>query len=376
MSGKEYAQAGASEEGKEACQKPQSQALTTTVQPSSAPSNDTPPVRDSSPDTVPTPEATTNAPPKSAAAQDRTTSEPTRSQTGSIAHSPGTESVTEAAQATVSAHASTGIEFRQPDPPFEQPARTARVLAQAVPMTDHGREIAARLKETFYAYSNRLDRNQQTTLGPSEIGSPCDRRIAMSLLRVAPVNPGGDNWASFVGTCVHAGLAEMFLWANAGTGRYAVEVPLKFPNPHVPHGTGDLLDRTLCMFLDHKLMGRWSLDKLTTKGPIPTYRVQVHTYAYGARLKGEKVDHVAIIGWPREAGTLDDLYVWTEPYDPSVAIDALARVERIAKQVSRWRDDAPPLDVARSLEIADDCRYCPFHAPKDDQGERGCNGRR
>ncbi|MEU9654824.1 hypothetical protein [Streptomyces chartreusis] len=243
-------------------------------------------------------------------------------------------------------------------------------------MTDHGREIAARLKETFYSYSNRLDRNQQETLGPSEIGSSCERRIAMSLLRVPPVNPGGDNWASFVGTCVHAGLAEMFLWANAGTGRYAVEVPLKFPNTYVPHGTGDLLDRVLCMFLDHKLMGRWSLDRLRTKGPSPTYRVQVHTYAYGARLKGEQVEHVAIIGWPREAGTLDDLYVWTEPYDPSVAIGALARVERIAERVKALDSVAGPATAARQFDVADDCRFCPFYAPKDDQGERGCNGRR
>ncbi|MEV1049650.1 hypothetical protein [Streptomyces sp. NPDC049887] len=122
------------------------------------------------------------------------------------------------------------------------------------------------------------------------------------------------------------------------------------------------------MFLDHKLMGRWSLDKLTTKGPSPTYRVQVHTYAYGARLKGEKVDYVAIIGWPREAGTLDDLYVWTEPYDPSIAIEALARVERIAEAVKGNPD-------WRAQPVADDCRFCPFHAPGDKEGERGCNGK-
>ncbi|WP_340376460.1 hypothetical protein U5640_15935 [Streptomyces sp. SS7] len=252
-------------------------------------------------------------------------------------------------------------------------------------MTDLGREIAARIKETFYAYSSRLDRNQQAQMGPSEIGTPCERRIAMSLLRIPPTNPGGDGWASFVGTCVHDGLARMFVWAGSNTGRYAVEVPLKFPSAYVPKGTGDLLDRTLCLFADHKLMGRWSLDKLTTKGPSPTYRVQVHTYAYGARLKGEKVDHVAIIGWPREAGTLDDLYVWSEPYDPTVAMGALKRVERIAAEVKRLSEPmhpdgqwsaGRPMEVAREFPIADDCRFCPFHAPGDSEGERGCNGKR
>ncbi|MEU0808667.1 hypothetical protein [Streptomyces sp. NPDC005970] len=268
------------------------------------------------------------------------------------------------------------IEFVQPGAPFEQPARTARVLREATPMTDTGREVAARLKEVFHSYWNRSARSTQTTLGPSDIGTPCDRQLALSLLRVPPVNPGGDGWATFVGTAVHAALADMFQWADAGTGRYAVETPLTYPNAYVPKGTGDLLDRTLLMFLDHKVMGRWSLDKLSTKGPMPKYRVQIHTYAYGARLKGEKVDYVAIIGWPREASTLDDLYVWTERYDPTVAIDALARVERIAQTVKGLTDDGAPWhEAVRYLPIADDCRYCPFYAPGDKAGERGCNGK-
>lgn len=268
---------------------------------------------------------------------------------------------------------STSIEFVQPAAPFEQPARTSRVLREATPMTDMGREVAARLKETFHAYWNRSARSTQTTLGPSDIGTPCDRQLALSLLHVPPVNPGGDGWATFVGTAVHTALAEMFEWADAGTGRYAVEMPLTFPNAYVPKGTGDLLDRTLVMFLDHKVMGRWSLDKLSTTGPMPKYRVQIHTYAYGARLKGEKVDYVAIIGWPRESATLDDLYVWTEPYDPTVAIEALARVERIASEA--LGSDRPPLETARQFPVADDCRYCAFFAPGDKAGERGCNGK-
>lgn len=115
-------------------------------------------------------------------------------------------------------------------------------------------------------------------------------------------------------------------------------------------------------------MGKWSLDKLKSKGPSPTYRVQVHTYAYGARLKGEAVDHVAIIAWPRVESSLDDLYVWTEPYDPSVALDALKRVDAISARVTEspnWR----------TIQIdSSDCRFCPHHAPGDTKMERGCPG--
>jgi hypothetical protein len=202
-------------------------------------------------------------------------------------------------------------------------------------------------------------------------------------MRIAPVNPGGDNWASFVGTCIHVGLAEMFMWANAGTGRYATEVPLSFPSEIVPKGTSDLLDRTLFIAYDHKAMGRWSLDKLRTVGPNPTYRVQVHTYAYGQRLKGETVKYVAIIGWPRENATLADLYVWVEEYQPEIAQKALARVEGIAMQLevanvqigNGLTVQGNRMAIAKSFDVQDDCKFCPFLAKGDVNFDRGCNGR-
>lgn len=252
--------------------------------------------------------------------------------------------------------------------PFVQPKATRK---QSKPMTPVGIELTARIKEIFYAYGQRRttdNRSAQAHLGPSEIGTPCDRRLAMSLLSFPAVNMGGDGWAPFVGTCVHAGLADMFVWHAADSGRYAVEVPLRFPSALVPRGTGDLLDRTLLLFADHKVMGRWSLTKLKTEGPSQTYRVQVHTYAFGARLKGEQVEHVAIVGWPREASSLDDLYVWTEPYDPQIARDALARVDRIQKDVDAGCTPA-------EFNVADDCNWCPFHLKGSTSLEGGCNGR-
>jgi hypothetical protein len=223
-------------------------------------------------------------------------------------------------------------------------------------------------------------------LGPSEIGTPCDRRIALSLLRYPTVNPGGDNWASFVGTCMHTGLEEMFLWADAGSGRYAPEVALTFPSRHVPKGTTDLIDRTLLVVLDHKGMGQWSLDKLKSSGPSRTYRVQAHTYAYGAVIRGERVKDVAIVGWPRDKGSLDDLYVWTEPYDPRLAREALKRVDDIADAIlvpeTVMEDGAPVAQLAPAQDPYalpmdnTDCRFCPFYMKGAAQSIGGiCNGR-
>lgn len=259
------------------------------------------------------------------------------------------------------------LEAAKPSP-FVQPKSGPR---KGKPMTPKGQEVAARLKELFFQYGQRRstdNRTAQAHIGPSQIGTPCDRRLAMSLMQLPAVNVGGDGWAAFIGTCVHAGLADMFVWASANSGRYAVEVPLAFPSSVVPRGTGDLLDRTLLMFLDHKVMGRWSLTKLKQDGPNQTYRVQVHTYAFGARLKGEQIDHVAIVGWPRES-SLDDLYVWTEPYSPQVARDAFARVDRINEETLAGR----PL---HQFDIADDCMWCPYHMKDAKNLEGGaCNGR-
>lgn len=266
-----------------------------------------------------------------------------------------------------------------PASPFTQPPTRRSSDADPVqPMTTLGEQITASLKQMFFDYGNRRssdNRSAQATLGPSEHGTPCDRRLAMGLLQVEAVNPGGDGWAAFVGTSIHASLADMFEWANAGTGRYATELRLEFPSRYVPRGTADLLDRTLILLADHKAMGQWALKKLRTKGPSQTYRVQAHTYAYGARLAGEKVDDVAIIGWPRDQSSLDDMYTWTEPYDASIALGALKRVEDIAEQVEARRHGLDPLEVGRTFPITPDCTYCPFHAPGDVNGTRGCNGR-
>lgn len=267
---------------------------------------------------------------------------------------------------------------------FADVGRKAPAAEPSFPVDDlraMGDEIAARLKETFYAYTNRNtddNRSAQAHLGPSEIGTPCDRRLALSLLRVPATNPGGDGWAAFVGTCTHAGLAEMFMWANADTGRYATEASLTFPSAEVPHGTADLLDRVLFMLGDHKIQGQWSANKLRESGPSPTYRVQMHTYAYGMRLKGERVDYVALISWPRDQSTLDNLYVDVERYDPTVALDALHRVEDIAGKVKALQEASAfgALGIGLTFPFDNsDCKFCPFYAPGDKAHERGCDGK-
>lgn len=275
-------------------------------------------------------------------------------------------------------------EYKEPSPVFLQPTEYSGP-EKPEPMGELAKELATRVKETFYAYSNRKsadNRSAQTTLGPSEIGTPCDRRLAMALMGIPPVNPGGDGWAAFVGTCGHVGMGEMMTFADAGTGRYAVEMPVFLGIPTVPRGTTDLLDRRDGTVVDWKFMGAYSLKKFKLEGPSQTYRIQAHVYGYGAERGGEKVKNVAVVGLPRAGSSLDEMHVWTEKYDKKIAIDALNRVERIAAEIARMSgeatvsDDGPtsPMGAAQSFETADECRYCPFHLKNDKEMIRGCPG--
>lgn len=273
-------------------------------------------------------------------------------------------------------------EYREPSPVFLQPPEYAGP-EKPKPMGDLAKELSVRIKETFYAYDNRKtkdNRSAQTTLGPSEIGTPCDRRLAMALMGVPAVNEGGDGWAAFVGTCGHVGMGEMFTFADAGTGRYAVELPVRTGSDLVPRGTTDLLDRRDGTIVDWKFMGAYSLKKFKLEGPSDTYRVQAHVYGYAATCGGEKVRNVAIVGLPRAGASLDDMHVWTEKYDPKVAEAALDRVERIAEKVAEIRrpdglgSTPSEMATAQTFPVADDCRYCPFYLKSDKEMRRGCPG--
>lgn len=261
--------------------------------------------------------------------------------------------------------------FLQP-PEYEGPAK-------GEPMGDLAKELATKIKETFYSYSNRNtadNRSAQTTLGPSEIGTPCDRRLAMTLLNIPAVNPGGDGWAAFVGTCTHVGMAEVYTFADAGTGRYAVELPVFTGSSVVPRGTLDNLDRRDSTVIDWKIMGAYSLKQFKLNGPKPAYRTQAHVYGLGAERAGEKVKNVAVVGLPRAGSSLDELHVWTEKYDRKFAQAALDRVEAIAGRAGFMTGNAmeTPMDAARKFDTEDDCRFCPFFLKGDTEMARGCPG--
>lgn len=251
---------------------------------------------------------------------------------------------------------------------------TPSTLATLVPRAARDQHpIAGDLRGVILDAARRAPRSQQVALGPSEIGEPCARQLGYKLMRHPSSNADSDPWPSIVGTAVHSWLADAFTAANTRLGRirYLVEQHVTIRDGLT--GTCDLYDADHGRVIDHKVPGATSLADAKKRGPRAGYRAQIHLYAYGFARLGLPVREVVLAMYPR-GGLLSGLWVWTEPYDQSVALAALARHDAILEAVSTL-DVAEHPERYRLLprETGHHCTYCPFWAAGPDTGD-GCPG--
>lgn len=238
---------------------------------------------------------------------------------------------------------------------------------------------ATELREIITHHAARAPRSVQRHLGPSELGSACDRQVAAKMAGLAYTNHVSDPWPSIVGTAIHAWLAECFAAENERTGiaRWVTEQRV---TPHPDHpGTADLYDAVERAVVDHKCLGATTLAKLKAHGPPRKYIVQLLLYGLGYRLLGLPVDRVALAAYPRTASTLDGMYVWERPYTPED--DAI--INAVFKQTTIRHDYAAllhqgliTLQDIPACPSDDECFYCPFYRPESAKDGRldGCPG--
>lgn len=239
-------------------------------------------------------------------------------------------------------------------------------------------ELRTEIQDVVYTYENSRPRTQQTRIGPSEIGEPCARKLAYKLSGLpAPEDGGSDPWYAIIGTAVHTWLSEALEHQN-DLARERGEDPPWLIEQRV--ALRDDLDGTMDGFkipaglaLDHKVVGKTTHTKVKRHGPPEVYRGQIHGYGLGAARAGLPVQRVAIAFYPRTTD-LRDLYVWSEPFDPTVALRALERVDRIVAVVRLLNPLRDPLQFRRIPKTpSEDCRYCPWLEPGPDRGIR-CPG--
>lgn len=218
-------------------------------------------------------------------------------------------------------------------------------------------------------------RSLQKRIGPSEIGHPCARRLGYKLLGAPEVNQFPDvPWKPTVGTAVHAWAEDAFHADNAHDDehlRWLIEsrVDVGEVGGVAVTGSADLFDRHTGTVIDHKVVGKTQLTKYRAKGPGQQYRAQAHLYGRGFARRGLRVRRVMIAFLPRD-GELKDAYIWSEPYDEQVALDALQRVEGIHLATAT-------IGVAAlaALATADAfCSRCPYFKRGSTDPAAGCPG--
>lgn len=210
-------------------------------------------------------------------------------------------------------------------------------------------------------------RSQQARIGPSELGIPCDRCLAHKLAGTPERVTAHRQWLPYVGTAMHAQLADAFMERNQATGanmRWLVETTVSVGDIDGVDITGhaDLFDLATGTVVDWKLVGKTTLDNALkpnpktglANGPTPQYRVQAHLYGRGFTRRGLTVNRVAIYYLPRNGLSLRDGWYWSEPYDERIAIGALDRANRIAKAIKA----VGALALIPNLPTAPRCMSC------------------
>lgn len=250
------------------------------------------------------------------------------------------------------------------------PVTSDQLAPTPVQTTAEARDRAAMLVRQLTGavrdYSSNRPRSRQRSVGPSEVGSPCDRRLGYKLAGVPAVNPdGGDPWAAFVGTATHAELERVF----TGKPGWATEVRVQVDDELELAGSCDLIRLTDGVtIIDHKVVGITSLRKARAQGPSDTYRVQANLYATGFIRAGVPVEWVAIAYWAK-AGRLTDLYVWVDRYDQDVAERGLERLSTL-RQIAALG----PAAVAQLPKSEHFCDGCAWFRPGEADASVACCG--
>lgn len=237
--------------------------------------------------------------------------------------------------------------------------------------------LADQLKEELSAIitwaSNTSPRSLQTTLGPSELGTPCDRRLAYRLAGTQTFNDRLDPLIAMVGTGIHSWMEQAIRRFNETFGDDTLTPETRVVIDSLLAGTSDLYHKQLRAVVDFKSAGADVLKKVPDIGPDPGYRVQTHLYGLGYENAGLPVDQVMLVYIPR-SGLLRGIHVWREPYDRQVALDALRRRDEISEYVAQRVPFA-----SFSAEVSEkDCYFCPFRSRMDmlmgPTAEFGCPG--
>lgn len=257
------------------------------------------------------------------------------------------------------------LKFNHPDP--------------VKPGTDH--PMRTQLIELIRWADRTSARSTQVAIGPSEIGTSCDRRLGYRLANAKTINRFSDPWPAIVGTAMHDWLQRCLERDNAN--RRAKGLPARWITEHrvqidpLVVGKTDAYDTTTCTVVDWKSMGDTARRRLEEQGPSEGYIKQIQMYGLGFYRAGYRVDRVALMFLPR-AGKLKDARYYEWPFDPAVAQQAIARMYAVGSQVITLRQRGGTEEIwdRVAADPTQLCGWCPYFSRGADQAtSQGCPGR-
>lgn len=205
------------------------------------------------------------------------------------------------------------------------------------------------------AASNGSARNLQKAIGPSEYGHPCPRQVAMKVAQVEENPSYLDPFPSIMGVAMHTWM-ESILPRDEWIPEQRVHV-----DGRGLWGHSDAYHIPTRTVVDWKFLGRTTHQQWLGGYVNSTYEVQADSYGLGFVNAGYPVDRVAVAVFCR-AKTLQDLFVWSKPWDRSNAERAMARLELLKTYVTATgasNENRAPL-LAVPAVSGDGCHFCPF----------------
>lgn len=227
------------------------------------------------------------------------------------------------------------------------------------------------LRDAIITQIRNHPRSQQVSIGPSELGTPCTRKLGYKVTNTEPVVSHAA-WRPVIGTATHAWLAETFAMVKLPDGRprYLVETRVEIGEiaGQTIGGTCDLYDRVTASVVDWKVVGPTSMKAARSKTK-ETHRVQVQCYGLGYVKRGLPVERVGIAYLPTN-GELHEMVVQWFPFDAAEAQAAIDRADGIAYALNTLGRS-----MFGALPTADDyCTSCSYLDTRATDAARACPG--
>jgi hypothetical protein len=200
----------------------------------------------------------------------------------------------------------------------------------------------ATLIKALVDYDNSRARSKQTAIGVSSLGD-CRRKVWHMIQNDKPTNEDVLRLPAIMGTAIHAAIEAAI---GDEDGRYLIEHRIELNG--LPPATIDFFDTAKGEVIDWKTITKKNIDYFVTQQK----RWQIQVYGYLMTRAGYEVKTVTLIGIPRD-GTEKDIVTHSEPFDESIALEALQWLADL-RQVTEA--PAPERDPATFCK-----NYCQFY---------------